>query len=315
MKKTIRTGVVGVGSLGQHHARKYALIPDAELTGVFDVNREQAEALANELGCTAFDDLTAFAEAVDATSVAVPTDLHRKIAGELLEAGIHLLVEKPIASTTAEAEELVELAQSANLILQVGHIERFNPVLSALDNLESAPKFIEATRLAPYPPPRDGALPRGTEVSVVLDLMIHDIEIILHLVKSPIKEIRAVGVPVLSPSEDISNVRLSFENGCVADITASRISADRLRKIRLFFDHAYVSLDYQEQTGEIQRVGPTGILREEIGIIPGDALERELASFVDCVKHHNEPLVTGERASEALRLATQITRIMREGGC
>jgi predicted dehydrogenase len=248
---------------------------------------------------------------VDCASVAVPTNLHREVAGQLLEAGLHLLVEKPIAETTREAEELVALADARKLILQVGHVERFNPVLTVLEARKQPPRFIEAHRLAPYPPPRPGLAPRGTEVSVVLDLMIHDIEVVLHLVASPLVEIRAVGMPVLSPSEDIANVRLEFANGAVANLTASRISPDRMRKIRAFYPDCYLSLDYQAQAGELHRLTPQGIVREECAIDKGDALTIELTSFVDCVRHHHEPKVTGERAAEALRIATRITAEIR----
>ena len=312
MNESVKAGVVGVGSLGQWHAEKYAALEGVELAGVFDTDAARAAEVADRCGCAVFDSLEAFAEGVEAASVAVPTDLHREVAGRLLERGLHLLVEKPIAATTAEAEELVALAHARDLILQVGHIERFNPVLAAVDAIESQPRFIEASRLATFPPPREGALPRGTEVSVVLDLMIHDIEVILHLVKSEVRDVRAVGLPVLSPSEDIANVRLAFANGCVANVTASRISQERMRKIRLFYPDAYVSLDYQEQSGYVQRLSAGGIAREDIPIDKGDALSNELRAFTDCVRRRGSPLVSGEHASKALRLAAEVLRCMRE---
>lgn len=311
-QKKVKVGVFGTGSLGQHHVRVYAESSAAELVGVFDRDLARAEELAAQHGTQAFDSMEALAAEVDAASVVVPTDAHREVAGYLLEQGVHLLVEKPIAATTKEAEELVSMAQERDLILQVGHIERFNPVLSFLEQHTGTPRFIEAHRLASYPPPREGMLPRGTEVSVILDLMIHDLEVLLHLVKSKVVGIHAVGIPVLSPSEDIANVRLQFENGCVANITASRISPERMRKIRVFFEDAYVSLDYQDQSGELYRRSATGINREEIPIEKGDALTNELHSFVECVQHHGEPVVSGEHASEALRLAVQITHQVRE---
>ena len=199
------------------------------------------------------------------------------------------------------------------MILQVGHVERFNPVMTFLEQIAKKPRFIEAHRLAPYPPPREGLLPRGTEVSVVLDLMIHDLEVILHLVGSPVKEIRAVGVPVLSRTEDIANVRLQFENGCVANVTASRISPEKMRKIRVFLEDAYVSLDYQNQSGELYRRTAAGIAREEVPIEKGEPLANELRSFVHCVAGRDRPVVSGEHAAEALKLAVEITRRMREG--
>ena len=302
----VKTGVVGCGSLGRHHVRILSEMESVELVGLFDVQADIAEALAREYGCRAFDTLEALADAVDSASVVVPTDLHRDVAGVLLEQGVHLLVEKPIAATSAEAAELVALAREKNLVLQVGHIERYNPVMGYLEDLGGKPRFIEAHRLAPYPPPRDGLVPRGTEVSVILDLMIHDLEVILHLVNSELTGFHAVGIPVLSPSEDICNVRLQFTNGCVANITASRISPEPMRKIRVFFDDAYMSLDYGEQTGKVHRKSLTGIEVDDVPIEKGDALTIELRDFNRCVAEHGDPKVSGEHASRALRLADEI---------
>ncbi len=311
--RRIKVGVIGVGSLGQHHARIYSQMPEAELVGVFDTDRARCGKVATEHHTEAFSSMEELAAKIEAASIVVPTDLHRKVAGELIDRGIHLLVEKPIAANTTEAEELVRLSQQKSVILQVGHVERFNPVLGFLDKWKTRPRFIEAHRLAPYPPPRAGLLPRGTEVSVVLDLMIHDLEVILHLVGMPVKDIRAVGVPVLSKSEDIANVRLLFEGDCVANITASRISKDRMRKIRCFFEDAYISLDYQNQSGEVYRKGLVGIKREEIAIEKGEPLANELKSFVRCVAGRDRPVVSGEHAAEALKLAVAITHRIREG--
>jgi predicted dehydrogenase len=309
----IRVGVAGVGSLGEHHARIYAALPGAELTGIHDTDPRRAEQIARKYRTRALPSLDALAEAADAVSIAVPTDRHREVAGRMLEAGRHLLIEKPIAATTAEAEELVALAESRGLILQVGHIERFNPVLGVLDQRPNRPHFIEAHRLAPYPPQRPGLHPRGTEVSVILDLMIHDLEILLHLVRSPVRTISAVGVPVLSPTEDIANVRLAFENGCIANVTASRISPEKMRKIRVFYEDAYVSLDYMNQAGEIYTRGPRGIERAKLPIERGEPLARELADFVACVAAGARPRVGGREASDALRIAIDIHRRLREG--
>jgi predicted dehydrogenase len=192
-------------------------------------------------------------------------------------------------------------------------VERFNPVLAFLEQHAKAPRFIEAHRLAPFPPPREGLHPRGTEVNVVLDLMIHDLEIILHLVGAPVRDVRAVGVPVLSGSEDIANVRLLFANGCVANVTASRISPERMRKIRVFTEDAYISLDYQNQAGELFRKSASGIAREEVPIEKGEPLALELRSFARCVARRDAPVVSGEHAAEALNLAVDITRRMRAG--
>ena len=307
----VKVGVFGTGSLGRHHVRIYSQMEGVDLVGVYDVNLEAAQALADEHGTKAYDDFDQLAADIDAASVVVPTDLHREVAGKLLELGVHLLIEKPIAGTTQEAEELVALAEEKNLVLQVGHVERFNPVLSALESRDAIPRFIEAHRLAPFPPPRPGLHPRGTEVSVVLDLMIHDIGVILHLVDSPIKLVQSVGISVLSPSEDITNVRLEFENGCVANITASRISPEPMRKIRVFYDDAYLSLDYGTQEGVMHLKGPAGIEKQDLPIEKGDALTNELRSFTDAVKGHHAPVVSGEHASRALRLAAQITAQVR----
>lgn len=311
--KRVRVGVFGVGALGQHHARIYAELPEAELVGIHDANPARAAELAAQHGCRAFDDAGALASEIEAASIVVPTDLHHAVAERLIRRGLHLLIEKPIAATTAEAESLVALAREHNVILQVGHVERFNPVLAFLEKNAPAPRFIEAHRLAPYPPPRAGLHPRGTEVSVVLDLMIHDLEIILHLVRSPVREVRAVGVPVLSPTEDIANVRLLFESGCVANVTASRISPERMRKLRVFLSDAYISLDYQNQSGELLRLTPKGIAREDVPIEKAEPLAIELKAFVQCVARRGTPVVTAEHAADALRLAVEITQRMRAG--
>ena len=217
-------------------------------------------------------------------------------------------MEKPFAASTSEARELVQLSQQHGVMLQVGHIERFNPVLGYLEQqlAESPPRFIEAHRLAPYPPAREGAVPRGTEVSVVLDLMIHDLEVILHLVRSPLSDLRAVGVPVLSSTEDISNARLEFENGCVANVTSSRISPEQMRKIRVFTSDSYISLDYKKQAGEIYRRGEGQIHRESVPVEKGDQLTRELRAFAACVAARGRPQVSGEEAHEALKLAVRV---------
>ncbi len=312
-QRKIKVGVFGVGALGQHHARIYAQLPQTELVGIYDVDAARAAQLAQQHGCRTFGSVAELAAAVEAASVVVPTHLHHTIALDLMERGLHLLVEKPIASTTEEAEAMVGKAREKGVILQVGHVERFNPVLAFLEQHARAPRFIEAHRLAPFPPPREGLHPRGTEVNVVLDLMIHDLEIILHLVDAPVQDVRAVGVPVLSGSEDIANVRLLFGNGCVANITASRISPERMRKIRVFTEDAYISLDYQNQAGELFRKAAGGIQREEVPIEKGEPLALELASFAGCVARRDTPVVSGEHAAEALNLAVEITQRMRAG--
>ncbi len=313
MTARTRVGVVGVGALGEHHARIYSQLPTAQLVAVYDINAERAQTIAQRFGARAAHSLQELADLVEAASVVVPTDRHRDVSVELLQRGVHLLVEKPIAVTTEEAREMVELAERKGLILQVGHVERFNPVLGVLENIGGRPRFIEAHRLAPYPPPRPDGPPRGTEVSVILDLMIHDLEVLLHLVRSPVQKIHAVGVPVLSRTEDIANVRLQFEDGAIANVTASRISPDRMRKIRVFYEHAYVSLDYLNQNGEIYRLQNGRIVREAIPIERGEPLANELASFVDCVQRHAEPVVDGRQAARALQLAIEIHRRLDAG--
>jgi len=314
MGSRIKVGVIGVGSLGQHHARVYAEMEEAELVGVYDANKRRANKHARKHGVRAYDTIEELAQDIDAASIVVPTDIHREVAGKLLEQGLHLLVEKPIASTTEEANELVQLAKAADAVLQVGHIERFNPVLASLEDSDLPPRFIEAHRLSPYPPSRRGLPPRGTEVSVVLDLMIHDIEILLHLVGAPVKAINAVGMPVLSPTEDICNARLSFENGCVANVTASRISPERMRKIRVFREDAYISLDYMKQEGEMYTRNGKRISRRKMPVKKEEPLASELRAFVQCVGSRGTPQVTGEQAARALEIAMEIVKICQEGG-
>jgi len=299
--KTPRVGVVGVGHIGKNHARLYAELPSAEFTAIYDIDRAVAEESATKFGVTAASSLEEFAEQVDAASIATPTSTHFEIARDLLHRGKDLLVEKPIADDTAQASELAELAAARRLVLQVGHVERFNPVLSALEKRLTNPRFIEAHRLSPYPN-------RSTDIGVVLDLMIHDLEIILHLVRSPVQTIDAVGVPVLSRGEDIANARIRFENGCVANITSSRISPEQMRKIRVFQEDVYLSLDYQNQSGEIYRRTAEGLKRDQVEIERQEPLKRELAAFIECAATGRAPKVSGFQATAALELAVEITK-------
>jgi predicted dehydrogenase len=296
-----RVGVVGVGHIGKNHARLYGELGTSQFTAIYDTDRAVAEARSNEFGVIAAASLEEFAEQVDAASIATPTSTHFEIGRELLARGKHLLVEKPIADNTAHASELAELAASRGLVLQVGHVERFNPVLGALEKRLTNPRFIEAHRLSPFPN-------RSMDIGVVLDLMIHDLEIILHLVRSPVQTIDAVGVPVLSSGEDIANARLRFENGCVANITSSRISPERMRKIRVFQENAYLSLDYQNQTGEMYRRTAEGLKKEEVEIEPEEPLKRQLAAFIECATTGRAPKVSGFQAAAALELAVEITK-------
>jgi len=330
--KTLRTGVVGVGHMGVNHARLYSEIPGSEFAAVYDSNVENAAAAAKRFGCRATSSLEEFTEMVDAATICTPTVTHHRIGLDLLEKGKHLLIEKPIATTPAEARELAALAAAKGCVLQVGHVERFNPVLHALEAQLKNPRFLEVTRLSPFPN-------RSTDIGVVLDLMIHDIEIILHLVRSPVESIDAVGIPVLSRGEDIANVRFRFANGCVANVTASRISQERVRKIRVFQENAYLSLDYKNQSGYLLRLARDDekessgigkliglatdskivtdfsghrIVREPVEVEKGEPLRIELESFLECAREGLKPRVTGLAAADALDLALEITRRIEE---
>ncbi len=305
MNETIRVGVVGAGSIGRNHARIYAELEGVNFAAVLDIHSEAAASIRNSYGVRVAANLEEFAELIDVATIATPTPTHFEIGKKLLELGKHLLVEKPITDDPKHAQELVRLAKDRALILQVGHVERFNPILSALEALLTKPRFIEAHRLSPYPF-------RSVDIGVVLDLMIHDLEIILHLVRSPVKNIDAVGVPVLSKGEDIANARIRFENGCVANVTASRISPEKMRKIRVFQEDAYLSLDYQSQAGEIYRLANGRILRQPVEIEKDEPLKRELESFVECSRRGSQPVVSGSEAAAALELAMVITEIIRE---
>jgi predicted dehydrogenase len=308
----LRVGVIGVGSLGQWHARIYSELQNTELVGVYDANSERAAEIAERYGTQPFSTIEELASQIDAASIVVPTNIHFDVFKELLPYKIHMLMEKPIAASYEQAEEMVSLAEENDIIIQVGHVERFNPVMKFLEENLSQARFIEATRLAPFPPPREGAPPRGTEVSVVLDLMIHDLDIILQLAQSPVKSINATGVSVLSPTEDIANARIGFENGCVANVSASRISREQLRKIRVFQDESYLSLDYMNQSGLLCRKTGSGIETLPVPIDKTEPLEAELHSFAECVLNRDNPIVTGRHGTEALRLAVSICRTIQE---
>ncbi len=299
--KALRVGVVGVGHIGSNHARLYAELPSVQFTSIYDVDAIRANTIGKKYDLIPAKSLEQFAEMIDAASIATPTNTHHKLAHALLSRGKHLLVEKPITENTRDASELAELAASERLVLQVGHVERFNPVLSALEARLTHPRFIEAHRLSPYPE-------RSTDIGVVLDLMIHDLEIILHLVRSPVQSIDAVGVPVLSKGEDIANARLRFESGCIANITSSRISPERMRKIRVFQEDAYLSLDYQNQSGEIYRRVDGRITRDKVAVEREEPLKRQLMSFAECASTGNAPRVSGFQATAALELAVEITK-------
>jgi predicted dehydrogenase len=301
----IRCGVVGTGYLGRHHARIYNALEQCELVGIVEPDEARAAEICGEYGCERFATLEQLAAACDAVSIVVPTDLHCSVALPLLKGGCHLLVEKPLCTNLNEAERMVEAARAAGRIVQVGHIEHYNPVMTYLENAVTAPKFITADRLAPFNP-------RGTEVGVVLDLMIHDLGVILALVKSPVRSVEAVGVNVLSPSEDIANARITFENGCVANINTSRVSMKKVREIRVFQSANYLSLDFMNQAGHFLRKEGVELVREEIPIEKDEPLKLELASFVEVVREAGQPKVGTELGKSALELALQITELIQQ---
>jgi predicted dehydrogenase len=296
----VRVGVVGVGHIGREHARIYSQLPDVDFVGLYDLDTQVAEKVAQRHGVKTFHTAQALAEVVDAATVATPTNTHHELAGLFLGLGKHVLVEKPITDNTEQAKALVDLAHQKNLVLQVGHIERFNPALSALEEKLTRPRFIEAHRLSTYPG-------RSTDIGVVLDLMIHDIDVVLHLVRSPIVHIDSVGTAVLSKGEDIANARIRFENGCVANLTTSRISFEKMRKIRVFQADAYLSLDYFDQSGVIYRKLDAQIVKENIKVEKDEPLKLELSAFVDCVRSRGAPRVDGRQAAVALDIAMRIT--------
>ena len=342
MGSKIKVAVLGVGSLGQHHARLYAELAAAglvEFTGVFDAHAETARKIAAKHNLRVFNSAAEAAASAEAFNIVTPTTTHFDLAKQLLAQGRHVLVEKPMTETTEQAAELVQLAQQKNCVLQVGHVERFNPVFKFLQTVATEPKFIECHRLSPFPA-------RSTDIGVVLDLMIHDLDVVLAFVKSPVTSVDAVGIPVLSKSEDIANVRLRFANGCVANLTASRISPERMRKIRVFSgptNPCYISLDYRVQEGFIYRVARDGeeassllkkimaaklgigkdsaivsefagkkIVREPVPITKEEPLKLELQHFVECVREKQTPMVSGESAKRALDLAFEITRQVQQ---
>jgi predicted dehydrogenase len=297
----LRTAVVGVGYLGRFHAEKYAANPGADLIAVVDIDGARAREVATALGAEALSDHRALAGRVDCVSIAVPTQQHYEVARDLLEAGIDVLVEKPITTTVDEAKVLVELAMRGERVLQAGHLERFNPAVLALEGLVTQPRFIECHRLAPF-------TERGTDVDVVLDLMIHDLDVILSMVQSPLRSVEAVGVPVLTGSVDIANARLRFANGCIANVTASRVSMKRERKLRIFQADAYLAVDYGERHIRICRREPdsdgqTALTLEDREVPEGDALEAEIAAFLHAVRAREAPTVSGWDGLRALEVA------------
>jgi predicted dehydrogenase len=307
-RASIRAAVIGVGHLGRHHARLLSTLPGVTLSGIVDQNPERAKDIAAAHATSVIPDAGSLIGQVDAVVVATPTASHAQVAGPLLRAGVSVLVEKPMARSLAEADELIEAARAGHATLAVGHTERFNPAVAAARERLTAPRFIEVHRLGTFPD-------RSLDIDVVFDLMIHDLDVILSIVGSPVAAIDAVGVPVLTPKIDIANVRLRFENGCIANLTASRISRDRTRKIRFFQPDSYVSVDYAAQELEVWRlVRPVaGLPGIEGGLVPvqqEEPLKRELEDFIDAVRTRRPPSVTGEDGRRALALAEDVTRGM-----
>jgi len=321
---TLKTAVVGVGHLGRHHARWYNSINESDLIGVYDTDPDKCHEVAEQLKVTAFENLSDLYGKIDVASVAVPTTLHYEVAEQLIKNNIHCLIEKPITVTSQEAEKLIELAKQHNVIISVGYIERFNPAVQALKKYDTNPRFIEAHRLASFEPER------GTDVAVILDLMSHDIDLALHLIKSPVKNIDASAVAVVSDTADIANARLTFENGAVANLTASRISLSPMRKLRIFQKSGYFSLDLAEKQADIYRLAtedntsdvgfrvPLGkseheIIYNKVAAKDEDMLCNELTAFLKAVQQKTQPEVSAVDAAEALRIATEIDRIGTNG--
>lgn len=303
---TIRAGVIGVGYLGRFHAQKYAALENVELVAVVDTDKDQAEAVAKECGCTAVTDYKELLDKVDAVSIAVPTTYHHEIAGKCLDAGIDVLLEKPMTVTLEEADDLIARADAKDLILQIGHLERFNPAVQAIRPLLTTPVFIESNRIAVFKN-------RGIDVDVVLDLMIHDIDIILNIVKSPIKTIHTVGAPVATANTDIANARLIFENGVTANITVSRISRINQRKMRIFQPGSYINVDFGNRkvmsitlSDELLESGMPKQIVDLRTFAAADALLAEVTSFIDDVRARKTPEVSGREGRRALEVALQV---------
>ena len=304
----MRVAVVGVGHLGKHHARILATLSDVELTAVVDVNRDRAHDIASQYGAEAITDWRDLLDSIDAVTIAAPTEVHASIAQAFLGRNVHVLVEKPMTRTTEEADRLLAIAQRQQVVLAVGHTERFNPAVAHIKPMLHAPRFIEVHRLGTFPE-------RSLDIDVVFDLMIHDLDLVLDIVGGEVASLEAVGVPVLTPRVDIANVRLRFDNGCIANLTASRISRDRVRKIRFFQRDAYVSVDYAAQEVEVYRLvsqdgGMPSIDGGKLSVSREEPLKRELEDFVTAIRERREPLVTGAQGRRALALAERVVERM-----
>jgi predicted dehydrogenase len=298
------SAVIGVGYLGKFHAEKYAASEKSRLVGIVDIDERRANEIGALVGAAVFTDYRELFGRVKCVSIAVPTRHHYRVARDFIDAGVDVLVEKPLTADIGEARELVAAAESKGVIMQVGHLERFNPAIRRLESVIKEPKFVECHRLAPF-------VERGTDVDVVLDLMIHDIDVIASLVRAPVERVEAVGVPVLTDMPDIANARITFANGCIANVTSSRVSLKRERKVRFFQPDAYISIDYDQRRAQIfykpaPGAGWLDIRGENIEIKEGDALTDEIDAFLDCVRTRALPLVGGAEGLRALEIASMI---------
>ena len=314
----VKVGVIGTGALGRHHARLYAQSPNAEMVGIFDVQQEAAKKVGEEFNLKVFSDWQELAGECDALSVAVPANYHATTTIPLLNMGKHILVEKPIAAKIDEAVAMCEAAEKNQVVFGVGHVERFNPAMDFLEKYAHNTYFIEAHRLAAYPPPRPGMPRRGTEVSVVLDLMIHDIDLVLRMVNAEVEKFDVVGIPVLSGSEDIVNARIKFANGACALVSASRISTTPSRQVQVFKEDTFYSMDFGNHCGTIQRGGADGLVSEKIELPEKNALAAELDDFIGAVLKTKaagtvqECRVSGRAGLKALEVAVAIEELCRK---
>ncbi len=310
--KNIKVGVIGVGYLGRFHAQKYSALEDVELVGVADKDKTQGENVARECNCLFFQNYKELLPLVDAVSIVVPTKSHFEVASSCIDAGTDMLLEKPMTATLQEADKLIKMSESKKLLLQVGHLERFNPAVQAIEPFLTSPVFIESNRIATFKN-------RGVDVDVVLDLMIHDIDIILTIIKSPIKEIHTVGAPVVTPITDIANARLIFENGATANVTVSRISISNKRKMRIFQPGSYINIDFGNKKVMIVKLSDvlmeSGMPKPDIqtkAFSDTDALRSEIISFIEHVRDRTKPVVSGEEGRRALDIALRVIEQIKE---
>jgi predicted dehydrogenase len=302
----IRVGVIGVGSIGQHHARIFSGLENVELVGIVDTDRARSEELAAKYHCKTYSDYKDMMDSVDAVSIAVPTTLHYQTGIDLLQSGKHILIEKPVTTTIEEADELIAEADKRNLVMQVGHLERFNSGVSMVSGMVKNPQFIESQRLSPF-------LGRGIDVDVTLDLMIHDIDIILSLVDSEITDLRATGAHVLTDNIDIAHAWIEFENGCIAEAVSSRIANDKTRKLKVFQENTFIDLDYQSQEITCYKKQDGNVRKEIKRPEEKEPLKEQLISFIDCISNNKQPVVSGREGKEALKVVLKVSGLAKDG--